>query len=175
MNPRPTARAFFTRPAAATVITLVAALSLVACGSDSTSGPSSRETTTSSGDSGEADMEKASDAEVCSDQATSLDAPYSDSFPEDWPFPPDTIVYDVEDRGEAGTIVSAISSASFDDILSFMNNDVVDAGFEIEGGETEEHDAEAEWRGTDFHGRWAIRESATCPGETSIQVLAGEN
>ncbi len=175
MNARPPAFAVLTRPAAFTVVTLVAALGLVGCGSDSTSSPSSEETTASSGGSEETDMEKAPDAEVCSDQATALDAPYSDSFPEDWPFPPETVVYDVEDRGDAGTIVSAISSAPFDDILSYLNNEVVDAGFEIEGGETEEHDAEAEWRGADFHGRWAIRESVTCPGETSIQVLAGAN
>ena len=29
--------------------------------------------------------------------------------------------------------------------------------------------------GEEFHGRWAIQTSATCDGETVIQVLAGEN
>ena len=41
-----------------------------------------------------------------------------------------------------------------------------------EKGETEAHDAEAEWKGNGFHGRWAIRESAKCSGETVIQVLS---
>ena len=55
-----------------------------------------------------------------------------------------------------------------------MNHDVVAAGFHIEKGETEEHDAEAEWEGNGFHGRWAIRESAQCSGETVIQVLSAK-
>jgi hypothetical protein len=55
-----------------------------------------------------------------------------------------------------------------------MNQDVASAGFEIEQGETEKHDAEAEWKGNAFHGRWAIRESAKCSGETVIQVLSAK-
>jgi hypothetical protein len=37
----------------------------------------------------------------------------------------------------------------------------------------EEHDAEANWKSGEQTGRWVIRESAQCPGETVIQVLAG--
>jgi len=48
----------------------------------------------------------------------------------------------------------------------------VDAGFRVTNGETEEHDAEANWTSGDQEGRWAIRESADCPGETVIQVFA---
>ncbi|QWZ10068.1 hypothetical protein KRR39_10220 [Nocardioides panacis] len=82
------------------------------------------------------------------------------------------MVYKAEDRGAGGTIVSGVSSSSFKDILDFLNHDVVDAGFAIEKGETEDHDAEAEWQGNGFRGRWSIRESATCSGETVIQVLS---
>jgi hypothetical protein len=118
-------------------------------------------------------MTKAADESTCRAAAHSIDRPYGAGFPERWPFPPRTTVYHFENRGDEGSIVTAVSSADFRSILAFMNHDVVGAGYRIEGGETEEHDAEAEWAGAGYHGRWAIRESADCPGETVIQVLAG--
>jgi hypothetical protein len=136
--------------------------SLVACGGES-----------------KADKEKekigggeAADLSTCKDDAKAAATPYGDGFPADWPFPPDTVVYNTEDRGADGTIVSGVSTSSFRDSLDFLNHDAVDSGFRIEKGETEAHDAEAEWKGNGFHGRWAIRESARCSGETLIQVLS---
>jgi hypothetical protein len=114
----------------------------------------------------------AADLSTCKSDATAAAQPYGDGFPQDWPFPPGTVVYNAEDRGADGTIVSAVSSSTFKDILGFLNHDAVDAGFRIDKGETEAHDAEAEWEGNGFRGRWAIRESAQCPGETVIQVLS---
>jgi hypothetical protein len=118
------------------------------------------------------DGEEVADLSTCHDEAETAGPPYGDGFPSGWPFPPDTVVYNAEDRGADGTIVSGVSISSFADILDFQNDDVVDAGFSIDDGETEAHDAEAEWEGNGFHGRWAIRESASCPGETVIQVLS---
>jgi hypothetical protein len=120
----------------------------------------------------ERDLEQAADVTTCRADASAAATPYGDGFPASWPFPPQTTVYHSEDRGGDGTIVTAISSADFKAILDFMNHDVVDAGFAIEKGETEEHDAEAEWEGNGFHGRWAIRESGECGGETVVQVLS---
>ena len=114
----------------------------------------------------------AADLSTCQDKAKPAGTPYGDAFPQDWPFPAKTVVFNAEDRGADGTIVTAISSTPFKQILAFMNHDVVGDGFKIEKGETEEHDAEAEWEGNGFRGRWAIRESAQCPGETVIQVLS---
>jgi uncharacterized lipoprotein len=133
-----------------------------------------------SGRSGDGDAdragehEQAADVRTCAADAKALPTPYGGAFPDAWPFPPDTIVYDVEDRGDQGTIVTAVSKAPFKAILDFLNHQVADAGFVVESGETEDHDAEAEWAGNDHRGRWAIRESAHCPGETVIQVLAAE-
>ena len=118
--------------------------------------------------------DKAADARTCAADAQAVPTPYGGQFPDGWPFPAGTTVYDVEDRGDQGTIVTAISTAPFQEILDFLNKDVVAAGFKVESGETEEHDAEAEWAGNGHRGRWAIRESATCPGETVVQVLAAE-
>jgi hypothetical protein len=133
------------------------------------------------GGGAEADKEKdkekigagaAADLSTCKDDAKAAATPYGDGFPADWPFPPATVVYNAEDRDPDGTIVSGVSSSSFKDILDFLNQDAVDAGFTMKKGETEDHDAEAEWQGNGFRGRWAIRESVTCPGETVIQVLS---
>jgi hypothetical protein len=134
------------------------------------------------GGSSEAEKEKksgegfaeAADLSTCKADAKAARTPYGKGFPQDWPFPPQTVVFNAEDRGADGTIVTAVSALEFTKILRFMNHDVVSAGFDIEQGETEEHDAEAEWKGNDFHGRWAIRESAKCPGETVVQVLSAK-
>jgi hypothetical protein len=156
------------RPFMTVAVVVMVGLAVAGCSSDSSATDNEETTSTDT-------FAKAADEGVCTSDAKPLDAPYGSGFPSDWPFPAETVVYNFEDRGSSGAIVTAVSSTKFGDILDFMNKEVVDAGFEIESGETEEHDAEAEWRGTDFHGRWAIRESGRCPGETVIQVLAGEN
>jgi hypothetical protein len=117
----------------------------------------------------------AADLNTCSKDAKAASKPYGSSFPKQWPFPQQSVVFNAEDRAGAGTIVSAVSSAPFKDVLAFMNKDVVAAGFAIKDGETEAHDAEAEWAGNGFHGRWAIRESASCHGDTVIQVLSASD
>jgi hypothetical protein len=139
-------------------------LSLPACGG------------TASTDKGKADEHesRAADTSTCAADAKAVPTPYGGEFPDGWPFPGGTTVYDVEDRGDQGTIVTAISTAPFQQVLDFLNHEVVAAGFRIESGETEKHDAEAEWVGNGHRGRWAIRQSAQCPGETVVQVLAAE-
>jgi hypothetical protein len=136
---------------------------LVSCGADESKDETAAER---SGMSGSADES------ICRADASAINEPYSDSFPTSWAFPPDTTAYHVEEQGSTGTIVTAVSEAPFDDVLTFLNNDEVEAGFEISDGETEEDDAEANWTSEDFRGRWTIRKSADCPGETVIQVLA---
>jgi hypothetical protein len=151
------------RAAAVLVAAAVMSTTLTACGGDS---EQEREKKAEEG------FSQAADLSTCKADAKAATTPYGAGFPEDWPFPPGTVVFNAEDRGGDGTIVTGISSAGFTSILDFMNSDVVGAGFATEKGETEEHDAEAEWKGNGFRGRWAIRESAQCPGETVIQVLS---
>ena len=112
------------------------------------------------------------DQSICRDDAKAVEAPYSDAFPMAWTFPVDTTVYDVEDRGSTGVIVTAVSSAPFGEILDFLNTDEEANGFKVTEGETEDNDAEASWEATDYTGRWTIQKSATCGGETVMQVLA---
>jgi hypothetical protein len=154
-------RATATRSTGTCVAVALLAVTLTSCGGESDA-EGEREVGTGA----------AADLTTCRADATAAPRPYGDAFPTDWPFPDRTVVFDAEDRGADGTIVSAVSSAPFGDILDFLNHDVVDAGFRIEKGETEDRDAEAEWEGNGFRGRWAIRESAQCDGETVIQVLS---
>jgi hypothetical protein len=166
-------------PARAGVAAAVAAVTLATagCSSSGSGTPAEDPQASSSTDpdaAGSAGGQAAADTTVCSADATALPTPIGSGFPDSWPFPPQTVVYHVEDRGDFGTIATAVSASSFTDVLQFMNGDVVDAGFTVESGETEEHDAEAEWTGNGYRGRWAIRESAQCPGETVIQVVAAD-
>ena len=155
-----------TLPALVAAFLLTAGLS--ACGSnDKAQDPDAQ-----GSDPGEHALESAADRSVCRADAKPVDKPYGEGFPEAWSFPPQTTVYDVEDRGETGVIVTGVSSAPFKDILDYLNHDAVDAGFAVTEGETEEHDAEANWKSDQQVGRWAIRESGDCPGETVIQVFA---
>jgi hypothetical protein len=116
----------------------------------------------------------AADVSTCHDQATAAPTPYGRDFPATFPFPPGTTVFHVEHRGKYGTIATGISTTGLKGVLGFMNGQVVGAGFKTTEGETEEHDAEANWQGNGYRGRWAIRDSANCPGETVIQVLAAK-
>lgn len=116
----------------------------------------------------------AADESTCLADATEVAKPWPDGFPDGWPFPDQTTVYNVEDRGSDGTIVTAVTGSPFKDVLAQFNGEVADAGYQVESGETEEHDAEAEWGGNGYRGRWAIRESSSCPGETVIQILSAK-
>ena len=148
---------------------VLAGAGLTACGPDdeSTGEPSGSKSTE------DQESSRAADQSTCLAVAEEVEAPYAAGFPDAWIFPPGTTVYNVEDRGETGVIVTGVSSAPFEDVLDFLNQDEVDAGFEITDGETEENDAEANWVTENGQiGRWTIQKSFQCPGETAIQVLA---
>lgn len=112
----------------------------------------------------------AADTDTCvqhASQVTSTPAGY----PTDFPLPSGTVVFHVEDRGRDGVIATGVTATPFGDVLEAMNA-ATQAGFTITSGETEEDDAEADWAGNGFTGRWAIKKSATCPGETVVQLLS---
>jgi hypothetical protein len=168
------------RPVSRLAAGLTAALlvgSLTGCGGspDAVSSGTDKDASAQSAgtDGAEGRLEGAADLSTCRADASPAATPYGKDFPRDWPFPSDAVVFHAEDRDGEGTIVTAVSSQPFEKVLEFMNTDVVSAGFDRDTGETEEHDAEAEWEGQGYRGRWAIQESGSCPGDTVIQVLAG--
>jgi hypothetical protein len=153
------------RPGLALVALLVPALS--ACGGDGSPKSGGHESVDP-----DAPSTEAVDQTVCRADATAAPDATGSGFPTEWSFPPRTTVYHREDREGTGVILTAVSEAPFDAILHFLNTDEVAAGFAITDGETEENDAEANWTSDGYTGRWTIRKSATCPGETVVQVFA---
>lgn len=116
---------------------------------------------------------KAVDTKTCrADAKPVAPSAYPAAFPAAFPFPGRTVVYDVEDRGADGVVATGVTDEPFKQVLADLNGTAQQAGYKVTSGETEDHDAEANWTGRGHHGRWAIRESATCSGETVVQVLA---
>ncbi len=150
------------------LVAALAATTLTGCGDDA---PQAAEQ-----DANERELESTAmhtvDQTVCRAEATPAPDATNAGFPSEWVFPPRTTVYDRENREGVGVILTAVSEAPFEDVLAFLNHDEVSAGFEITGGETEEDDAEADWNSAAYSGRWTIRKSGTCPGETVLQVFA---
>ncbi len=146
----------------APVVALVLTAALSGCaGSDSST----------AGDPDEEELSAAADRSTCVADATAVES-LPDGYPPDFPMPPQTVVYDAEDRGEEGVVVTGVTDLPFKEVLDALNGPAQDAGYKVTSGETEEHDAEANWAGNGYRGRWAIRESAECPGETVVQILA---
>lgn len=112
----------------------------------------------------------AADTDTCVADASAVTST-PDGYPTGFPLPRGTVVYHVEDRGADGVIATGVTAAPFKDVLHALNA-ATSAGFRVTSGETEEDDAEADWTGRGFTGRWAIKKSATCPGETVLQLLS---
>jgi hypothetical protein len=82
------------------------------------------------------------------------------------------VLFHIDDRGTDGLVLSAVTSTPFTDVLASMNAAYTRSGFRITSGETEKHDAEANWTANGYRGRWAIREIRDqCPGDTLVAVL----
>lgn len=115
---------------------------------------------------------RAADSTTCVASAKRYSGTPPANFAQGFPLPPGAVLFHVEDRGQDGAIGTAIVKASLKDVLTVFNGKAQAEGFKITEGETEEHDAEANWEGNGYRGRWAIRDSATCAGEVVIQVLS---
>ena len=125
------------------------------------------------------DSEAASDATdtptpSCMSTLTPAAIPTDGAFPEDWPFPPGTVVTGTEPVPGGGLAVTAQVASSFEEVLPFMQHDLEEAGFVATQGEAEHDDAEATWSGNGYAGTWAIKSSDTCEGTTVLQVAAAE-
>jgi hypothetical protein len=133
-------------------------------------------TACSSGDSSEArdpdagGFSAAADTDTCVKDANEVTST-PDGYPAGFPLPAGTLVFHIEDRGQEGVIATGVTATPFDDVLTAMNA-TKKSGFEVTSGETEDDDAEANWTGNGYVGRWAIKKSAACPGETVIQLLS---
>jgi hypothetical protein len=148
---------------AAVALVLVAAAALTGCGGGSTGEKKAEKQLRASG----------APTPVCVDQAKATDVP--GSFPPDFPLPEGSVVYAAEQRSGGRTIVYAVVDRDVKAVLKQMQDNVAAAGFKPSEGEVEERDAESNWSGNGFTGRWAIREVAGCTTQTSVTVLAAKS
>lgn len=109
---------------------------------------------------------------VCSERAHETRVPAS--FPSAFPLPQGSVVFGSEERSEGRTIVYAVVDRDVKTVLAQLQKEVPGAGFRLTEGEVEERDAESNWSGNGYTGRWAIREVAGCPEQTSVTVLAAK-
>jgi hypothetical protein len=110
---------------------------------------------------------------VCSKDAAAKKVDLPSGFPADFPLPPGTIVYSVDNRGsDEGIVVTGVTSTPFKDVLKALQSQLPAKGFRADNGETEPHDAESDWTSNGYQGRWAIREIPQCSGDTLVNVVA---
>lgn len=146
---------------------LVAAAALAGCGGSSETGgtdadkkPEKRLTASSA------------PTPVCVEQAKGATKEIPAGFPREFPLPDGAVVYATQERSGGRKIVYAVVEADVKDVLHQLQADLPEAGFRLTEGEVEDRDAESDWTGNGYTGRWAIREVAECPDQTSVTVLA---
>jgi hypothetical protein len=154
-----------TRLRAAGVVLAVAAV-LVGCG-DSSAG---NETDVGAGEEpGEGAEQQGTPQTVdCPADATAVDLPAD--FPA--PLPDGTVVVAVEMRDEDRTVVTGVVPRAQKDVLGELQDAYAAADIELTEGETEERDAESNFEGDGFIGRWGIQALSDCdPAATRIDVV----
>jgi len=88
------------------------------------------------------------------------------------PFPDRTTVYDVEERGDAGVVLTAVSSLSFRVAALQMRSRYLAPPFTIVGSNQSETGFGANWNGRTISGRFEVVDLAPdCPGDTEVQIL----
>lgn len=109
---------------------------------------------------------------VCAKDAAAKQVSVPAGFPSDFPMPPGTILYAVDNRGQDGIVVTGVTATDFKSVLSSLQTGLPAHGYTPEEGETEPHDAESNWHSASYDGRWAIREIPQCAGQTLVNVVA---
>ena len=112
---------------------------------------------------------------VCVQQASTKQVSLPAGFPSDFPLPPGTVLYAVDNRGADGIVVTGVTGTAFKTVLSSLQTGLPAHGYTPEEGETEPHDAESNWHSAGYTGRWAIREIPQCAGQTLVNVVARAN
>ncbi len=87
-------------------------------------------------------------------------------------YPDDTIVHNVDIRGDNGILLTGVTDLPFRRALRQMRQRYSDPPFGIVGTEDVEGGIGANWTGPSISGRWVVTDiSALCPGDTEVQIL----
>ena len=104
----------------------------------------------------------------CPADATAVDLPAD--FPA--PLPDGTVVVAVEMRDQDRTVITGVVPREQKDVLAELQDAYAAADIELTEGETEERDAESNFVGDGYVGRWGIQALSDCdPAATRIDVV----
>ena len=92
--------------------------------------------------------------------------------PAGFPLPAGMLVVGSETRSDGRLIVYGVSPDGVKTVLADLQKGLPAAGYTPKEGEVEEHDAESNWEGHGYRGRWEIRELPGCDADTTVTVLA---
>jgi len=109
---------------------------------------------------------------TCAKDAESVVLPTE--FPATAKLPEGYVVTAVENRDGGRTVVSAVSPKAFKDTLKDMQATYSASGWNLSEGEVEADDAESNFSGNGFKGRWAIRAMTECDGNTGVSLVTAK-
>ncbi|MBA3525238.1 MAG: hypothetical protein H0T85_11980 [Geodermatophilaceae bacterium] len=105
---------------------------------------------------------------VCADEATPVDPP--PDLPAVIPLPEGTVITSAEERSGRRLVIDGVAPDDFRTTLTFFQDSYAEAGLELTGGEVEERDAESDFAGAGYRGRWKVTDIAEC-GDTRIELV----
>jgi hypothetical protein len=95
-------------------------------------------------------------------------------FPANFPLPPGTVITARENRSDDRIILTTVVPAlDVKGAAQFFEQALPKAGFTITEGESEPGEAEANYEGNGYKGRWKVNSIDGCSGAISLTVLAG--
>lgn len=92
------------------------------------------------------------------------------NFPTDFPLPPGLIITGTATLGGNRLQVLGYVLADLSTTVSFLNRALPKAGYYTMGSEAELGDAETDFQGLDFRGRWRVQAQVNCPGISRFTV-----
>ncbi|HET7396898.1 MAG TPA: hypothetical protein VFJ94_00110 [Intrasporangium sp.] len=128
--------------------------------------PAAQTSSRANGQAGEADA-----SEVCAEDARAVSLPAT--YPDAARLPAGYVITSVEARSGDRTVVSAVSPRGFQDTLGDLRAAFSTRGWTLSGGEVEEGDAESNFSGNGYKGRWGIRALPGCQEDTTVSVVLG--
>jgi hypothetical protein len=110
---------------------------------------------------------------ACAGADTTIALP--EGFPSGFPLPPGTVITSKEERSGGRLIINTVVPAlDVKGVAEFFEQALPKAGFQITEGESEPGEAEANYEGNGYQGRWKVNTIAGCTGAVTLQVLAGK-
>lgn len=92
-------------------------------------------------------------------------------FPAAFPLPPGTVMTSEERRSGGRLILHTLAPSDAKAVALFFERELPAAGFRLTGGESEPGEAEANYEGSGYVGRWKVQDVDGCPGAVSLDVL----